>query len=209
MGRTLERQLAILSTVLITAMGGCDTAGDASTTGSSATSGPESSPPAGEKSGSTEEKNYRYSPFGVRLKGSKHFDLVSFKDVGLGPSGTTDSERLLEAIAQSIAFEFRTSDVLKVNARTIYDRRLADPDHHKYCEAERLYVDVWRADGEDQWGYSLWSGCSKAMNFAWREVPMPTDPESGELERAIEPLAEGIRKSLAEAKSEHCFRRTC
>lgn len=163
---------------------------------------------AEEASAEDAERTYQYSPFGVRLEGSRQFDLVSVKDVGLGQKGTAESERLLEAVAQSIAFELRQAETLEVQARTFYDRRLGDPDHHEYCEAQRLYVDVWRS-GDEQWGYSLWSGCSESMKFAWREVPMERQPESGEVDRAVEPIGEGIRKSLVQAKSESCFRRNC
>jgi hypothetical protein len=152
------------------------------------------------------KQGHRYSPFGVDLTGSHHFDIVSFKDVGLD-SAPFDSESMLEIVAQSLAYSLRQHDHLGLSARLLHDERLAEPSEHTFCEARRLYVDVWHSPSPSRWGYSLWSGCSEAFQFAHREVTLEGDHDS--LESAVRPLTESIADALADANDHDCFRRRC
>ena len=149
-----------------------------------------------------------YSPFGVELAESAQFDLISFKDVGLQPPESASRKLLFEAVAQSIAYQLKVDATFDVQPRVIYDEALADPNNHTYCEKDRLYVDIWHGTSPERWGYSLWSGCSEAQQFAWREIE-DERAVSAKLDEAVEPLARGIVDSLAEAAENGCYRRAC
>ena len=149
-----------------------------------------------------------YSPFGVQLSDSAHFDLISFKDVGLKPPESSSRKLLFEAVAQSIAYQLKVDEAFEVQPRVIYDEALADPNNHTYCEKDRLYVDIWHGTSPERWGYSLWSGCSEAQQFAWRELE-DERAISTELDEAVEPLARGIVDSLSKAAREDCYRQAC
>jgi hypothetical protein len=174
--------------------------------------------PTGEKSGgdeqaaaeSAEEESTEshYSPFGVKLANGEHFHIISFKDVGLRRQDPKPNDPLLETIAQSLAYELQVAEGMQLSPRVVHDEALADPKEHVKCEANHLYVDVWRGEAPDRWGYSLWSGCSMEGQFAWREVPSTTDPDE-DMTKAVEPLTEGIVESLADARQKGCFQKTC
>lgn len=153
-------------------------------------------------------RDHHYSAFGVQIETSK-FKMMSFKDVGLNRTDPSASDRLLEAIAQSVAYEFHRAPDIDPRARVVHDKGLADPDNHTYCESGRVYVDIWRSPNPDRWGYSLWSGCSKSRKFASGETKMTVTPENGDLHRAVEPLAKGIVGSFSSAVDEGCFQRKC
>lgn len=149
-----------------------------------------------------------YSPFGVSIENNEEYELISFKDVGLESPGGMEDTLLYEAIAQSVAYQIRTDADLELEPRVVHKPALADPDNHTYCEKDRVYVDLWQSESPRKWGYSLWSGCSKAQRFAWQEVPASeVDPDA--LAEGVEPLTSDIVESLQEADETDCFQRTC
>ena len=164
----------------------------------------EESAPADE----SDKADAHYSPFGVKLANGEHFHIISFKDVGLRRENPQPNDPLLETIAQSLAYQLQVADGMQLSPHVVYEEDLADPKEHVKCEANHLYVDVWRSHSPDRWGYSLWSGCSMEGQFAWKEVPAETDPEE-DMKKAVEPLTEGIVDSLADARQKGCFQKTC
>lgn len=152
-------------------------------------------------------KTFYYSPFVVQVPESKMaFTTITFKDVGLQRDSHEPSDPLLETIAHSIAYQLQATPGLDVEHSIVeYDERLIDPANHLACETHHLYVDVWNSD--DTWGYSLWSGCSEADNFAWKEVAMPQGVT--DLPERVRPLADNIADTLAEAHLDGCFTKSC
>lgn len=148
-----------------------------------------------------------YSSFGVSLRQGERFDLISFKDVGLGRENPSPTGPLLETVAQSLSYEMRVNGDLQLRPRVFVDEDLADPSEHTYCEANRLYIDLWRSEQPSKWGYSLWSGCSESQQFAWEEVPVPESTD--EMTERVEPLTEEIVHSIAVADQKDCFQRAC
>lgn len=180
----------------------CDSAKSSSVGGEASARG------AYEETEPVQGASVHYSSFGVQLRQGGDFDLISFKDVGLGREEPEPTGPLLETIAQSLAYELKLDDSFDFQTRVVHDMSLADPSSHTYCEGERLYVDVWRSESPERWGYSLWSGCSESTKFAWGEVPVDGD-EKEELGDAVEPLTRGIADSLTSAAREGCYRRNC
>lgn len=155
----------------------------------------------------TDDEEYFYSPFVLDLEGGE-FDTVSFKDVGLQRDGGEPDERLLEVVAESLAYEFAArQDELGYVAEVGYDEKMADPSNHVHCGLNHLYVDLWQSEAPDRWGYSLWSGCSEMDKFASEELP--EESEKGDLTAQVAPLTASIVDSLAEASSEECYQKTC
>lgn len=197
--------LALLSLPMFVVAGSCDWTGNFSTGTSSGTA----TPTTESTSGSTEEDSTaHYSSFGIRTD-AEEFEVISFKDVGLDRSDPTPTDPMLEAIAQSLAYQMNLKNELRLEPRVFRDETLADPSEHTHCEDHRVYVDVWRSESPDRWGYSLWSGCSAAQKFAVNEVPMEKPPESTDVSDAVEPLAREIADSLTAAVESDCFRRSC
>lgn len=155
----------------------------------------------------TSDEKPHYSSFGVSLRQGEEFNVISFKDVGLGRDDPTPKDPLLEAVAQSLSYEMRVNGELQLRPRVFFDKSLADPAEHRYCEANHLYVDIWRSENPEEWGYSLWSGCSKSQKFAWDEIPVPETTD--DVAERVEPLTKEIAASIAEADREDCFRRAC
>lgn len=183
-------------------LAGCDRVEPSETAGMQAVDGPNHGAREEESNGA------HYSAFGIRLQNGEKFKIISFKDVGLGRKDPQPSDKLLETIAQSLAYQLQLDQTLNLEPVVFYDTSLADPAEHKYCEKDRLYVDVWRGRSPSRWGYSLWSGCSMRQRFEWREVE--TDlASSEEVDEAVEPLTEGIVQSLSEATESNCFQKTC
>lgn len=152
--------------------------------------------------------DYQYSPFGVRLHSGEHFHLISFKDVGLERKNHSETAPILEAIAQSVAYELQKRRDLEVTPEVFYDPKLSDPSKHLSCGDRHLYVDVWQSQDPDRYGYSLWSGCGKSGKFAWDEVPIRGTVDSSLADR-VSPMGEGIVESLAEAHDRECFSKNC
>ena len=163
---------------------------------------------ADEDSDEKGEKKYYYSPFAVELE-SETFDVVSFKDVGIGRSNPRPNDPILEAISQSFLYEVRAHDKVGYDGEVVYDKTLLDPSNHLHCEKDHLYVDVWRAEGPDRWGYSMWSGCSQAGQFEWKEIELDGDPDKKSLVEEVTPLGRSIADSLAKASEDNCFTRSC
>jgi hypothetical protein len=151
---------------------------------------------------------YQYSPFGVRLHTGEHFHLISFKDVGLERKNHSETAPILEAIAQSVAYELQKRRDLEVTPEVFYDPDLGDPSKHRACGDHHLYVDVWQSRDPDRYGYSLWSGCGEAGKFAWDEVPIQGSVDRS-LAEQVTPMGQGIVDSLAEAHERECFSKNC
>lgn len=149
-------------------------------------------------------QTYHYSPFVVQVSAtSMVFDRISFKDVGLRASA---DPQLLETIAESVSYDLQSAPELGVQeSRVEYLAEYTDPDNHRACEAEHLYVDVW--GGAPKWGYSLWSGCGEADNFAWEQVSAPN--ADAPLAEQVAPLTEAITAKLVNAHQQKCFVKHC
>ncbi len=136
-----------------------------------------------------------YSPFVVRV-GNAPFALISFKDVGMS---LADDERSLvyESLAEGLSLELAS-----LQSTVEHEPAIADPASHVACEAEHIYVDLWR-EGEG-WGYSLWSGCGEADKFGHHRVEADGDHLA-----SIDPLANHIASRLREAVRTGCFTAHC
>jgi hypothetical protein len=148
--------------------------------------------------------DFSYSPFVVNVKGSKFFQSISFKDVGMKRASKDPNDPMLEVIAESLAQHLmETGDGMMT--QVAYDEGLLDPNNHTACGQHHIYVDVWRKS-DVAWGYSLWSGCGEDDNFAWIEVPAQ---RSDDITTAVEPLTLSIVQSLNKAAETSCFRKSC
>lgn len=159
------------------------------------------------KANADDDEEFYYSPFVVHLD-SKQFDTVSFKDVGLDREAPAPHDPLLETISQAFVYEVGNHTDLNYEGEVVYDERILDPSNHLYCGERHLYIDVWRAESPDRWGYSMWSGCGESDNFAWEEVEVDVDQNTS-LTDEVSPLAESIAERLAEAEESNCFTKTC
>ncbi|MEM1349782.1 MAG: hypothetical protein AAGI01_14565, partial [Myxococcota bacterium] len=146
-------------------------------------------------------QSFHYSPFILRLEGS-HFDLVSFKDVGM-KFGDEDAEVVYETIAESLAMSLAEDEALGIEAEVAYDERVLDPKNHVSCGLTQLYVDVWRDAASAKWGFSLWSGCSEDDKFAWKELEY--DAKRVDPIEQITPLTKSIAHTLRKASETECF----
>lgn len=203
--------LAILAAAM-SAVTGCDrNPSPTSATAEAAEAAEAAEEGGGEKSDEAdgdETNDVPYSPFGVRLADGSTFELISFKDVGLKTSPSTSRKLLFEAVAQAIAYQLKVDDQFQLRPRVVYDETLADPNNHTYCEKNRLYVDIWHGTSPERWGYSLWSGCSEAHQFAWNEIEDEA-AISDDVSASAESLAKGIVESMSKAREDDCYRRAC
>lgn len=150
-----------------------------------------------------------YSPFVVTGEGDLSFEEVTFTDVGLSAPDTGPVDRIvLEAIAESVAYELAAHDGLEFDAQVRFDEALIDPENHLYCDSDHIYVALWRGYDPERWGYSLWSGCHEGQQFEWKEID---DPFSEDVDPVtwVEPLAESIVESIDEAHADDCFVAEC
>jgi hypothetical protein len=152
------------------------------------------------------QPKYHYSPFYVQLDGGGEFNLITFKDVGLKRADTSINHPLLEVVAESLSYAIGTSDLGYGPAMVGYDESLADPDNHRACGQNHLYVDIWKTK-DGGFGYSLWSGCGEEDNFEWRQLEGA--PAGDTLADQVEPLTSAIVDSLKKAKASGCFRKNC
>lgn len=151
---------------------------------------------------------YHYSPFIVQVSESNMvFDTITFKDVGLRRDKSDPSDPLLETIAEAVSYELQSTPELGVMQSSVeYVAEYTDPDNHRTCENDHLYVDVWNR--ETHWGYSLWSGCGESDNFAWEEIAVePEVPAS--LPDQLAPVAGAIASKLVHAHAKKCFVKKC
>ncbi len=150
-----------------------------------------------------------YSPFLIRGQGNLKFDTISFTDVGIeNPEAKPADMLVLETIAESLLYEIQAHPELEFSARVEYDEELLDPMNHRTCDADHLYVALWRGYEPDRWGYSLWSGCHERQKFEWAEIEDP-DPEVEDLIEWVEPLTKSIVESIDDAHVEDCFTAVC
>jgi hypothetical protein len=142
----------------------------------------------------------------VELAGPGEFDLITFKDVGLQRKDLSPTHPLLEVLAESLSYKISDSALGYGPAMVSFDEKLADPENHRACGQNHLYVDVWKT-GAGSFGYSLWSGCGEADKFAWHELDTPASGET--LADQVEPLTKSITESIATAKANQCFQKQC
>ncbi|MFW5968606.1 MAG: hypothetical protein ACOCV2_13865 [Persicimonas sp.] len=153
------------------------------------------------------EEDFAYSPFFLELEGGE-FDTVSFKDVGLERVDGEPDELMLEAVAESLAYELsERSDETGYEAEMAYDEKMADPSNHVHCGLNHLYIDLWQSESPDRWGYSLWSGCSEIDKFASDELP--DEHPDADAATQVEPLTESIVDDVVDASEEECFQAQC
>lgn len=152
-----------------------------------------------------------YSPWVVEVDGVARWRTISFKDVGLGltdPNAPMSHPAVLEAIAESLAAELQMSPVAGPMTAASFDPAAADPAEHVVCANSHVYVDVWRGQNPDRWGYSLWSGCGEDDQFAWREIAEVAAPTGDALDW-VQPLTRDIAAVLQTATHTGCFQRDC
>lgn len=179
----------------------------ASQESTSEASADEANTAADDQDNGEDEPTYYYSPFVVRIE-SPQFDTVSFKDVGLDRAEPAPHDPLLETISQAFVYEVSNHTDLNYEGEVVYDERILDPANHLYCGERHLYIDVWRSESPERWGYSMWSGCGESDNFAWNEVEIKPS-EKPSLTEEVSPLAESIADKLAEASDANCFTKAC
>ena len=165
--------------------------------------------PAEQEEQAQESAGEYHSPYVVTGDGDLSFEKITFTDVGLSApeSGPVD-QIILEAIAESVAYELRAHEALEFDAEVRYDEALIDPDNHLYCDSDHLYVALWRGYEPDRWGYSLWSGCHEGQKFEWKEIDDPYPAESDPV-TWVEPLIDSIVESIDDAHEEDCFVAQC
>ncbi len=151
-----------------------------------------------------------HSPYMLKLtedNSDPPFNVISFKDVGIADSGE-NSELLYETLAESLALEM-SIEPAKLYSEVVHEHAAPKDEEQKpgSCGQRHIYVDVWSTDAPRQWGYSLWSGCSEADQFAWQELPRPK-VEAASIED-LKPLAEDIARALKDAARTGCFQREC
>ncbi len=149
-----------------------------------------------------------YSPYVVDLDGVPEFGRISFKDVGLRVEGYSPAHREFEELAMSLADQLMSVEPAPLAASVLALEAYADPSAHQACGEAHIYVDLWRSEGPDRFGYSLWSGCDEDAQFAWEEVPMSWDPD-GDLSDQMLPVVSAITRSLESARATGCFTRAC
>ena len=150
-----------------------------------------------------------YSPFVLDGHGELDFDTVSFTDVGINVEEGGPADRfVLEAIAESLAYELTDREQFEYEATVTYNEEMQDPDSHLYCDRDHLYVALWRGYKPDRWGYSLWSGCHEAQKFEWDEIPDELGDDADTV-TWVEPLTESIVDSVVEAHEEECYVAKC
>ncbi len=195
--RSMKRDVQQMRNVLIALALGLVAVGAVACDGSS----PESEEP--------EPSEEYHSPFVIRADGDFQFEKVTFTDVGLASPASGPAEQfVLEAIAESLAYEFNQRESFDFDSGVEYEESLRDPDNHLFCDRQHLYVALWRGYEPERWGYSLWSGCHEQQKFAWEEVPDRVDEASDILTR-VEPLTESIVDDVEAAVDENCFSKVC
>lgn len=107
-----------------------------------------------------------YMSHTVEVDAAHWFQHVTFKDVGLA-AGPADRDGWMRNVTRVLA---RTLDA-GLHARARVEPSVADPEWHRACHGQHVYVDVWRSAGPDRVGFSLWRGCGDDDRFAWQEVP--------------------------------------
>ncbi len=143
-----------------------------------------------------------YSPFVVQLTGGQ-VENISFKDVGL--SFGDEASAVYEAMANALASEIVAESALPWTAQMTYEPAVMDPANHVFCGDRHVYVDLWRSESPERWGYSLWSGCGEESQFAWEEV---TTADAAWMNN-VTPVAQAITADLSDAHETGCFVRTC
>ncbi|RAL20530.1 hypothetical protein DL240_15940 [Lujinxingia litoralis] len=166
----------------------------------------------GQEQGNTEgeARQKYYSPYYLTLQGGDLvFRTVTFEDVGMKQPNPGEMDPLVhQTIAESLSKKFSEHEGLNYRSKVLVDESLKDPANHLFCEAEHLYVALWRGYEPDRWGYSLWSGCGEDNEFAWKEVLDPVGLD-GDLVDAVAPLAESIAESVYQASEAQCYLAHC
>lgn len=149
-----------------------------------------------------------YPAFYLSLDGDVPFRTISFKDVSLQTMDSDPSSPVYEALAESLGYAIAASPTWGTSALVEHDVSLSDPGNHRFCGNRHLYVDVWRSEGPERLGYSLWSGCMEHDQFAWQELSLPWS-ENGDVVGLVEPLSQSIVDSVSAALESGCFKAAC
>lgn len=142
-----------------------------------------------------------YSPFVLQMSSALPFEQISFKDVGMSVDPAS-RQLVYEEVAQSLSAALAQDPELPMSSEVLYSEAAADPSNHVACGASHIYVDVWAPQGQQGWGYSLWSGCGEEDRFAYREIPRETADD-------VDALTRGIADALRQAVTRGCFQRSC
>lgn len=148
-----------------------------------------------------------YSPFVLDIKDKNVFRRISFKDVG-AKLDQKHATMLYESLAEALRAELSNDPTLSMRAEVSFDKAITDPKNHLACGSDHLYIDFWRSQNPQRWGYSLWSGCGEDDNFAWKEFVYTVDKPGAPVEE-IAPLAKNIVSSIKEANAKGCYQKAC
>lgn len=144
---------------------------------------------------------HSYSPFVLQMQTALPFEQISFKDVGMSVDPSA-RHLVYEEVAQSLSVALASHEDLPMSSEVLFSAAAADPSNHVACGASHIYVDVWAPEGQEGWGYSLWSGCGEEDRFAYREIPRTSAED-------VDALTRDIAASLREAVAARCFTRSC
>ncbi len=165
---------------------------------------------AGEAQGQEDEAKEFYSPYIIEGEGELPFEKISFTDVGIEqPVAEEPSSMLLETIAEALNYGLMGHDEVEFMGSVAYDEGQLDEANHKTCDADHLYIAIWRGYDPERWGYSLWSGCHEKQKFAWEEFDDPLDGDRSDVVAWVEPLADHIANRVVEAYDTECFVADC
>lgn len=148
-----------------------------------------------------------YSPFVLDIKDKNVFRRISFKDVG-AKLDQKHATMLYESLAEALRVELSSDPTLSMRAEVSFDKAITDPKNHLACGSDHLYIDFWRSQNPQRWGYSLWSGCGEDDNFAWKEFVYTVEKPGVPVEE-IAPLAKNIVSSIKEASAKGCYQKAC
>lgn len=142
-----------------------------------------------------------YSPFVLQMSTELPFQRISMKDVGMSIAPRQRNE-VYEHVAMSLSTALAADAELPMSSEVLYSAEDADPASHLACGYQRVYVDLWQPQGQERWGFSLWSGCSEEDEFAHREVQRQGPDD-------VDALTRSIAHALRKAVQTRCFTQSC
>ena len=141
------------------------------------------------------------SPYVLQMSTEAPFDRISMKDVGMSIA-PNEREAMYERVASSLSTALADDDELPMSSVVLYSQEKETPAGQLTCGHQQVYVDLWEPNGQQRWGYSLWSGCGEEDEFAHREVDRAHAKD-------VDTLTQSIAKALRHAVATQCFSREC
>lgn len=143
-----------------------------------------------------------HSPFVLHVStDALPFQRISMKDVGMSIA-PSDRDHVYEQLAVSLSSALAHDEELPMSTEVLYSTDVEAPSAVYSCGIREVYVDLWQPDGQERWGYSLWSGCATDDQFAHHEVARDQPDDFTGLTRSI-------AHALREAVKTRCFTRRC